>query len=100
MTLIAKQPYYKIIRELSSVRQRDIKEEREIKLYIDKVVTRYREFPIEDVLDMSYRNFGPKGGLLYLHTIKGFFPIMLSTRQNNLLGCLKIISKVSKKGYA
>lgn len=73
MTLIAKQPYYKIIRELSSVRQRDIKEEREIKLYIDKVVTRYREFPIEDVLDMSYRNFGVKGGLLYLHTIKGVF---------------------------
>lgn len=73
MTLIAKQAYYKIIREVSSLRQKDIKEEREIKLYRDKVVTRYRKFPIQDVHDMSYRSFGARGGLLYLHTIRGVF---------------------------
>lgn len=73
MEEIARQPYYKIVRQLSSIKQEDIKEMREITLYTDRITTRHREFSLDEVLDMSYRNFGKKGGLLYLHTLRGVF---------------------------
>jgi hypothetical protein len=74
MGFIAKQPYVKVERRISSIEQWDEEEERMICLYDDKVVTKHREFPITDVLDVSYREVAGKGGILYLHTLKGVFP--------------------------
>lgn len=80
MSLIAEQSYIKIIREVTSIEQMDIEEERKMYLYHDKLVTKHREFPIEDVLDMSYREFGQEGrGLLYIHTLKGVYSYTVKT---------------------
>lgn len=73
MRLIAEQPYIKVKREVSSIEQKEIEFRRTIYLYDEKVVTEHREFPIKDLLDMSYRLIGGTGGLLYLHTSKGVF---------------------------
>lgn len=71
--LLAEQPYVKVIREIASLQQIDTEEERTMSLYEDRVVTKYREFPIEQVIDISYRFIGKTGGILYLHTNKGVF---------------------------
>lgn len=73
MQLIAKQPYVKVKREVHSIEQVHTELNRELLLYDDRVVTKHREFPIGDVLDMSYRKVGGEAGLLYLHTIKGVY---------------------------
>lgn len=73
MHLIAEQQYVKVQREVNSIEQKNIEYERVLYLYNDKIVTQHREFPIEEVLDISYRTFGKDGGLLYLHTVGGLF---------------------------
>lgn len=73
MNLIDVQPYYKVQREVSSIDQKNIELERHLYLYPDKVVTEHREFSINEIMDMSYRQFGKTGGLLYLHTLRGVF---------------------------
>lgn len=79
MRLIAKQPYIKIQREVTSIQQKDIEDERTLYLYEDKVVTAHREFPIENVTDISYRKFGVGAGLLYIHTLSGLFTYTVKT---------------------
>jgi len=56
MQLIAKQPYVKVERKVSSIEQWDEEQQRMIYLYDEKVVTKRREFPITDVLDISYKD--------------------------------------------
>lgn len=73
MELIATQPYIKVLREVSSVHQQDVEEERTLYLYADKIITKHRQFPIEHVTDISYRGFGTEAGLLYIHTNSGIF---------------------------
>lgn len=79
MRLLAEQSYIKIQRELTSIQQRDIEEERTLFLYDNKVVTKHREFPIENVIDISYRKFGRDTGLLYIHTNTGVFTYTVKT---------------------
>ncbi len=73
MGFIASHPYTKIERIVNSIEQKDIEHERTIRLYDDKITTQYREFPIEDVLDISQKKVGPVGGILYVHTKSGVF---------------------------
>jgi len=73
VTLLAVQPYAKVQRDVSSVKQVQREEMREIRLYTDRIETKHHTFPIQDVLDMSYYALGNKGGLLYLHTIRGVY---------------------------
>ncbi|WP_010648666.1 hypothetical protein [Oceanobacillus massiliensis] len=79
MNLIAEQSYIKIVRELSSLEQKDVEHQRKLYLYDQKIVTQHREFPLKDVLDISYRFIGGEGGLLYLHTTKGVFSYIVKT---------------------
>lgn len=79
MEWIARQRYVKVQRKVDSIEQRDIEQERFIYLYPDSVVTEYRSFPIQDVLDMSYRKIAGEGGLLYLHTAGGVFSYTVKT---------------------
>ena len=85
MKPIAIQPYFKIRREVSSIEQRDIEEQRNLYLYDDKIITEHREFPMEQVLDVSYREFGKKGGLLYLHTLKGVFSYQVKSTPKSFI---------------
>ncbi|MUK88290.1 hypothetical protein GMD78_07795 [Ornithinibacillus sp. L9] len=73
MELIAEQTYFKTERRVSSIEQVNIEHERTLYLYDDRIVSKHREFPIHEVLDVSYRSLGAEGGLLYLHTKSGVF---------------------------
>jgi len=79
MQLIAEQSYIKVVREVTSIDQKNIEEQRIMCLYDEKIVTEHREFPLKDVLDISYRFIGTDGGLLYLHTTKGVFSYIVKT---------------------
>jgi hypothetical protein len=77
MDLIAKQLYVKIIREVDGLMQKDVEEQRCLYLYTDRIVTIHREFPLGEVLDISYKEIAGRGGLLYLHTLSGVFPYIV-----------------------
>ncbi|MEK4130275.1 hypothetical protein NYE67_11370 [Solibacillus sp. FSL W8-0474] len=73
MSLIAQHPYIKVERKVTGIEQVEIEHERIIFLYIDKVITQHREFPIKVVTDFSFREIGNQGGILYLHTLLGVY---------------------------
>lgn len=73
MGLIAQHPYIKVERKVTSIAQYEIEHDRIIYLYNEKVVTQHREFPMEQVMDFSYRAIANEGGILYLHTLQGVF---------------------------
>ena len=89
MEWIAKQPYIKIQREVNSIEQKDVEQERFIYLYQDKVVTKRREFPLPDVLDMSYREIAGEGGLLYLHTMAGVYSYTVKSSPGEFIEVFK-----------
>lgn len=93
MKLIGTQPYYKIQRQVSSVDQRDIEEQRHLYLYEDKIMTYHREFLLDQVLDMSYRAFGKQGGLLYLHTLKGVFSYQVKASPQPFIDAFKHLTE-------
>lgn len=68
MSLIAKQLYVKTVREVSSIEQVNVEYKRHLHLYDDKITTEHREFSLKDILDISYKQVGSSGGLLFLHT--------------------------------
>lgn len=74
MKWIAIQSYFKIHRKVTSTEQTTRVHNRSMYLFEQKVITQYREFPIDEVFDMSYRKMGVEGGFLYLHTKQGVFP--------------------------
>lgn len=89
MTLIAKQPYVKIQRKISSTHQEKIEEARMIYLYQDKVKTKHREFPLDHVLDVSYRKISGVSGLLYIHTNSGLFSYFVKTSTTHFIRAFK-----------
>ena len=93
MSLIAKQTYCKVIREVNSLEQKDTEQTRTMYLYDDRVVTQYREFKIYDVLDISYRFIGDDGGLLYLHTINGVYPYIVKSSPKAFVEAFKEFRK-------
>ncbi|MFA1819262.1 hypothetical protein ACDX78_03480 [Virgibacillus oceani] len=96
MHLIAKQPYVKVERKVSSIEQWDEEEQRMIYLYDEKVVTKRREFPITDVLDVSYKEVAGTGGILYLHTLKGVFPYTVKDSPKQFI--LAFNNEIKEKG--
>lgn len=89
MDYIASQPYIKIEREVTSIKQVDIEHERTLYLYPDRIVTKHREFPIEEVIDVSYRKFGQINGLIYIHTNSGLFSYTVKSSPNHFLKTYK-----------
>jgi len=79
MFLIAKHPYIKIERKVTSTGQYEIEHGRCICLYNDRVVTQNREFPMNHVMDFSYREITNQGGILYLHTIQGVYTYIVKS---------------------
>lgn len=93
MYLIAEQPYIKVERETNSMEQLKVEHERTIYLYNDKIVTQHRVFPIEEVLDVSYRTFGKEGGLLYIHTDGGLFTYTVQTSPQKFIEAFEECAK-------
>lgn len=72
--VIAVQPYYKVERAVNRFSQNTHVHQREIILYATRIVSTYREFPIREVYDMSFKSMGEDQGILYLHTKQGVYP--------------------------
>lgn len=89
MNLIAKHPYVKTERKLTSTMQFEVDHDRFIYLYHDKVVTKNRQFPIENVIDFSFREIKGEGGILYLHTIMGLYTYVVKTSPEKFIASYK-----------
>lgn len=72
--IIATQPYYKTERIVNADNFGTIIHHRSLDLYPDRMVTAYREFRIEEIFDISFRDLGQGHGVLYLHAKQGVFP--------------------------
>lgn len=79
MNLIAQHPYFKVERTVTITEQYEVEHNRIIYLYNDKVVTQHREFPINIVMDFSYREIANQGGILYLHTLQGVYTYIVKS---------------------
>ncbi|MGQ8875143.1 hypothetical protein [Paenibacillus sp. TSA_86.1] len=77
MDSIAVLPYYRVQREVTALSQEIEMNARTMTLYSDRIVTKYREFMITEVFDMSFRRMGQEGGFFYLHTSTGVYPYMV-----------------------
>ncbi|MCT8139442.1 hypothetical protein H1D32_18070 [Anaerobacillus sp. CMMVII] len=76
MSLICKQPFIKVLREIVGIEQKYIETKYNLYLYETKIVTPTQTFSLNEVLDVSYRDSTSKFGTLYLHTNQGVFPFM------------------------
>ncbi|MEI7026197.1 hypothetical protein [Paenibacillus sp. y28] len=88
---IAELPYFKVERRISGKSQQTLVLER----LKDKIVTCRREFPVRDVLDISYRKLGGEEGIVYLHTQQGVFPYTVNKEPHKLIDEYKKLSKGS-----
>ena len=91
---IEKQPYIKVIREIGSVEKTSYKDKRNLYLYKDKLVTAYRTFNLENVLDISYKVIQGKGGILFVHTNHGVYSYTLETSPSSFISAFKRIKNV------
>lgn len=73
MDVLATQRYSKVVRKVTKLEKTAVEDKRMLYLYPDRLVTAYREFPIHEIIDMSFREVGGSGGLLYVHTVGGVF---------------------------
>lgn len=98
MNWIAVQHYYKVTREMTSLEQKTVVDERNMYLYRDRMVTKYREFPIREVLDLSYKSIGGDGGIFYLHTLQGVFSYTVSSDPEPFIKAFKeLIESLSEE---
>jgi len=89
MKIIAKQPYIKVIREVSSIGKSEREEERTLYLHEEKIVTAFHEFPLHEVFDLSYRKIGEKGGLLFIHTNHGVYSYTVTSSPEKFIVACK-----------
>lgn len=89
MKLLAEQPYIKMDRQLDGLQQKDVELKRTLYLYDEKVVSQYRVFPIEDVTDISFKEVGPSGGMLYVHTKQGVFSYIVKSSPMDFVDVFK-----------
>jgi hypothetical protein len=88
--VLAEQEYVKVERKVNSLEQVDVEHTRYLRLYTNKVTSYTREFPIQEVLDMSYRKIGGEGaGLLYLHTTRGVYSYTVKSTPMQFIDCFK-----------
>ncbi|GCL71592.1 hypothetical protein [Paenibacillus naphthalenovorans] len=95
MNWIAKQLYYKVQRQMTGIAQITEAQDRWMYLYEDKVVTHYREFPIHEVFDISYRKLGGTEGILYLHTKQGVYSYMVKADPSEFVEAFKQLESSS-----
>lgn len=79
MKLLAEQPYIKVEQQVNGLELNRIKHQRMMYLFEHKIATKYREFPMKEVLDLSYRYIGDEGGLMYLHTSHGVYSYIVKS---------------------
>lgn len=90
---IAFQPYVTYERTLTDLAQRTVVHEHSMKLYRTKICAGPREFAVSHVYDMSFRQLGAEGGILYLHTNQGVFPYTVKVEPTPLIRAFKKLVK-------
>lgn len=68
-----KQAYRKVIREVNRLEQKNMEETRYLYLYEDKIATKHREFPMQQVMDISFKKMQHDQAMLFLHTDHGVY---------------------------
>jgi hypothetical protein len=76
---IAVLPYFIFERVVKNQHQTIIAHQHELRLFAAKITSRYREFPIGSVHDMSFRQVSGEDGMLYLHTDNGVYSFIVRT---------------------
>lgn len=94
MNIIAHLPYIKVKRTIEDNVQNHKEEEYIIELSSYGIQTAYDTFLLEEVLDISYRDFSQHLGLLYLHTIKGLYPYTVKTNPQSFIREFKKIKQI------
>ncbi|WP_062350525.1 hypothetical protein [Bacillus kwashiorkori] len=100
MIPIAKQPYVKVTRKIDELdlKQKVVEEIRMMYLFLEKITTAYREFPIEAVYDMSFKPIGPVGGILYLHTNHNVYSYTVNESPKDFIDAFKNIKSCGNGG--
>lgn len=90
MGLLAVQPYVKVLREIENMDITCKEEERKIHLYHDRLVTKYHEFLAQDISDISFKQMGDAGGLLYIHTNRGIFSYTVHSSPDSFIKAFRM----------
>lgn len=86
MSLICKQPFIKVLREIDGNEQKYLEKNYSLYLYETKVVTPFHTFKINSIFDVSYRKTKNNTyGTLYLHTNQGVFPYIVCQEPDEFL---------------
>src|SRR5699024_11214426 len=104
---IEKQPYIKVIREIGSVGKTSYKDNRNLYLYKDKLVTAYRTFNLENVFT-EYREINSvnvvynfykvnkvKGVILFIYTNHGVYSYTVEMSPSSFINTFKRLKKHS-----
>lgn len=83
------QKYMRVELEIDGLEKKKYKQVETMYLYSDQVVTANHTFPIENVLDISFRKIGGEGGLLYLHTNKGVYTYTVESSPEHFIRTFK-----------
>jgi hypothetical protein len=90
LSLICKQPFIKVLREIDGIEQKYIEKTYYIYLYETKLITPFHTFQLKDILDVSYRKTRTNlYGCLYLHASQGVFSYLVCKDPGNFINELK-----------
>lgn len=94
MSLISKQSFVKISREIVGIEQRYIEKQHILYLYETKLVSPNHTFRIKEIFDISFRKTDSnRYGTLYLHTNQGVFPFQVCSDPNQFISKINELTK-------
>ncbi|QKS70690.1 hypothetical protein FLK61_28540 [Paenalkalicoccus suaedae] len=93
MEPIATLPYFKVQREMSSIEMKNVEYERKLYLFEDRLLTKHREFPTEQIFDMSHREMSGEDSILYLHTSRGVYSYTIKDDPTTFIQAFKRLEK-------
>ncbi|MGP4071543.1 hypothetical protein ACTWQB_03190 [Piscibacillus sp. B03] len=62
-------------------------------MYEDRIVTTEQNFPIEQVLDVSYKMLSQQFGFFYLHTTKGVFTLHVKKSPEEFIRLFRTVER-------
>jgi hypothetical protein len=88
---ISYMPFVKVHRMIKNGQLMVWEERHTIKLTVQYVETPSHQFSLENVHDVSFKEFSTKEGILYLHTSQGVFPFQVKERPHWFINRFKTI---------
>lgn len=72
-SFIKSQPYIKVIRQVDRIEKREIREQRYLYLYEDRLESKFHSFTLSEIMDLSFKKLQGDGGILFIHTDHGVY---------------------------